>query len=309
MFDVDGPIQLRNGIFVCAAHQLEICHWCTCDYTVLREGGSDDDIYPDEFEAGYDSDHPSDYESGDDVDPEFITVISPRAVERGPVVGNGRVFPTMFRPLDGYTPQRQFLPLTTLIPMYTRYCNRKNRGQGLIYTDGACLDNGRHNAKGGCAFVFREPVPGAPHASSCKFPLEDEGPTGERHPQTSNRAELRAVIAALRYRFWTGEGFNSMVIATDSEYVALGATSWVRGWVRNGWKAANGQPVKNKDLWQCLLGEVERWSDGGLQVLFWRIPREQNTVADRCAKDAAAEALTAPEPEYKGFVDVIGALI
>jgi ribonuclease HI len=68
------------------------------------------------------------------------------------------------------------------------------------------------------------------------FHLEKEGPFGEPSLQTSNRAELRAVIAALRFRAWQGEGFKSLVIATDSEYVVEGATNWARGWLRNNWR-------------------------------------------------------------------------
>lgn len=46
--------------------------------------------------------------------------------------------------------------------------------------------------------------------------LELEGPFGDSHQQTSIRAELRAVIAALSSRVWRGEGFKTIVVATDS---------------------------------------------------------------------------------------------
>lgn len=96
------------------------------------------------------------------------------------------------------------------------------------------------------------------------------------------------MIGALRFQFWPDKGFNRLVIATDSEYVVEGSTGWARGWVRNGWWTRVG-PVKNKDLWEALLGEVERYDEEGMAVEFWRIPREWNTVADAAAKDAAAE--------------------
>jgi ribonuclease HI len=135
------------------------------------------------------------------------------------------------------------------------------------------------------------------------FHLEKKGPFGDPSPQTSNRAELRAVIAALRFRVWEGEGFKSIVIATDSEYVAEGATTWVRTWVKNGWNGRAG-PVKNKDMWQALLGEFERCHDNGLEVLFWRIPREQNTHADQWAKAGAGE-----EDVKDKFIDIMGVLV
>ncbi len=48
-------------------------------------------------------------------------------------------------------------------------------------------------------------------------------------------------------------------------------------------------PVKNRDLWEAVLGEVERNKDQGMAVKFWRIPRDWNTVADTAAKDGAAK--------------------
>lgn len=79
-----------------------------------------------------------------------------------------------------------------------------------------------------------------------------------------------------------------MVIATDSEYVVEGCTKWTKSWIKRGWKTSAGKDVKNKDLWEMLLGEAERWKDEGLSLEFWRIPREWNEVADGAAKQAAA---------------------
>jgi ribonuclease HI len=55
-----------------------------------------------------------------------------------------------------------------------------------------------------------------------------------------------------------GGGFSTLVIATDSDYVVKGATEWVSSWIRKGWKTAKGTAVQNRDLWEALLGEVER---------------------------------------------------
>jgi len=76
--------------------------------------------------------------------------------------------------------------------------------------------------------------------------------------------------------------------------VVEGSTKWAKRWVENGWTTRGGDNVKNRDLWEALLGEVEKYKDKGMAVEFWRIPREWNTVADAAAKDAAAE-VDAPE--------------
>ncbi|KAE8306952.1 ribonuclease H-like protein [Aspergillus transmontanensis] len=197
-------------------------------------------------------------------------------------VGTGRVISTKFHPRNTRDTLQSLFPpgiSTNASPHVSRFIHRTKPKQFLIYTDSACLDNGGANPKAGCGIVFKPN-----DAGYLRFPLENKGPTGEAHPQTSNRAELRAVIAALRFRFWTGEGFNSLVIATDFEYVVEGVTSWVRGWIRRGWK-------------------TKRWDDNGMQVKFWRIPRDWNTDADYHARHAASEDTRG------GFRDIKGILV
>jgi len=176
----------------------------------------------------------------------------------------------------------------------------------LVYTDGACRNNGQANSQAGCAFVTHcsdgiprpwNPPNGAYHMhGTFFFRLEDVGPTGLREIQTSNRAELRAVLAALEWfwsghtdlDFWKPKEHAKLVIATDSTYVVDGATKWVKTWEMNGWKLSTGQPVKNRDLWEELLKrfrllQAERCEN----VSLWHIPREQNESADNAAKYAA----------------------
>ncbi len=106
---------------------------------------------------------------------------------------------------------------------------------------------------------------------------------------------MRAVIAALRFRAWDGEGFKTIVIATDSEYVTQGSTEWVQTWIRNGWQKNDKTEVKNKDLWEALLGEVERLQERGVSIQFWRIRRDWNKVAHAAAKKAAERDEAASE--------------
>ena len=113
-------------------------------------------------------------------------------------------------------------------PPVHRFIRRNGeQNQFLIYTDGACLDNGGANPRAGCSFVYRNSTENPGIGWVC-FPLEKRGPTGIPSLQTSNRAELRAVIAASRFRYWPGEGCRCLVIATDSEYVVEGITKWVK---------------------------------------------------------------------------------
>ncbi|KAJ6436341.1 C6 zinc finger domain-containing protein [Purpureocillium lavendulum] len=176
-----------------------------------------------------------------------------------------------------------------------------DKGKVLIRTDGACLNNGQPNPTAGWAFWHGLSLSGKPLVASGR--LEKKGPFGDETIQSSNRAELRAVIAVLRFRYWPGEGFHTVVIATDSEYVVEGSTKWAKTWVRNGWVARGGASVKNKDLWEVLLGEIEGYrDDSGMAVQFWKIPRDWNTVADAAAKDAAAK-VDAPD-EWREVIGI-----
>ncbi|PVI05460.1 ribonuclease H-like protein [Periconia macrospinosa] len=180
---------------------------------------------------------------------------------------------------------------------FPRYVHNKDRTMRLVYTDGACINNGQPDARAGWAMVACPPrFQGGPN-SSVNFcgRLENRGPAGHYEPQTSNRAELRAVLAALGSRDWSEdrskreEGCRTLVIATDSVYVVEGATKWVRRWLKNGWINSRGKPAKNKDLWENLLTGVEMLADEGVKVQFWRIPREHNVLADKLAKKATCE--------------------
>ncbi|KAF7914514.1 uncharacterized protein EAF01_000920 [Botrytis porri] len=192
---------------------------------------------------------------------------------------------TKFRPpLSSDTPSMLFRPAH-------RFIRRTDPNEILIYTDGSCLSNGLASPRAGCGFVI------SPH-HKINFRLENTGPTGEMHRQTSNCAELRAVLAALEYRAWQGDNFASwtrIVIATDSEYVSLGATERINGWAQRGWRTSAGTEVKNLDLWKRLVYRIKELSrpinyseNGcGAAVAFWRIPREWNGEADAEAKRGA----------------------
>lgn len=171
-------------------------------------------------------------------------------------------------------------------PMGYRFIRKgdQSRTQALFFIDGACLDNGApadgpgaREPRAGASVVFAPKVWSVPVTSA--LPLD-----GERH--TSNRAELRAALIALGMRWWTGEGFDNVIIATDSEYLVLGISERIHKWSKNGWKTSNGAPVKNRELWEAILAKLRKCERDGCHVQFWLIPRAWNE-ADKYAKEAA----------------------
>ncbi len=271
----DRPVTFADGSLGCGAHLLVFCTRCCVDYTFMQEDSDvDEDLDSDDEEEDQD-------ENSSDSSIIFVTSLSERYI----VSENANPLDYITRfspPKDTDMPQTLFAPGHRDFVPGPRFVRHSNRDQILIYTDGACPNNGKPSATAGCAFVYGP----SPLTGTVSFPLERKGPSGVIYPPTSNRAELRAVIAALQYRHWRGEGWTELVIATDSEYVALGATAWVRGWRRKGWMTKKNTPVKNRDLWELLLERIQTLQ---LHVLFWRIPRDWNRLADSGAKAAAVQ--------------------
>lgn len=107
-----------------------------------------------------------------------------------------------------------------------------------IFTDGACSNNGQSNPQGGWGAVLMND-----RGHRLKIAGKLQGDT-----ITNNRAELTAVIKALEAL----KRPACVELTTDSEYVQKGATDWLSGWKRRGWKTASKAPVKNADLWRQL---------------------------------------------------------
>jgi ribonuclease HI len=195
----------------------------------------------------------------------------------GPDLTPQAAFPTrsinfsLNRPVSRFAIRRRLCPPLSLKTM-------------LMYTDGACLNNGStaDTPRGGYAFVFNSGIDGVVASA-----LENKGLDGSVYRHTSNRAELRAVVSSLQFRKWYGEGWERVVIAADSEYVVLGATTWVRTWAGRDWRTSAGKPVLNQDLWRRLLEQLQEYANAGCEVSFWRVPREWNTIADAGAKMGA----------------------
>ena len=138
-------------------------------------------------------------------------------------------------------------------------------GTWLLWADGACSGN---------------PGPGG-------FGIVVAGPEGEEEfsrgykNTTNNRMELRGAIEALE-RVPAGA---SAVLHTDSRYVVDAIQKkWVDGWMKRGWRKADGGEVKNVDLWELLTSAMR-----GKKVWFkWVEGHAGNAGNERCDKLAVA---------------------
>gem|GEM_PF-79685 len=110
-------------------------------------------------------------------------------------------------------------------------------GEALVYTDGACRGNPGPGGWGLRAYLSEGRI-------------VEKG--GAADHTTNNRMELTAAIEALKL---CGRR-HKLVIVTDSQYVRLGITQWIKGWLARGWKTVKGEAVLNRDLWQALHGLI-----------------------------------------------------
>ena len=106
-----------------------------------------------------------------------------------------------------------------------------------IYTDGACSGN---------------PGPGG-WGALLRFGGTEKELSGGEPNTTNNRMELMGAIAALEALTKPAR----VKLHTDSQYVQKGATEWLPGWEKRGWKTADKKDVKNADLWQRLKAAMQ----------------------------------------------------
>lgn len=102
-----------------------------------------------------------------------------------------------------------------------------------IWTDGSCRPN---PGPGGWAAIMRNSAG------------REKRISGAEHDTTNNRMELLAAIRALEVLSRP----RLVTMHLDSEYVFLGITARLAKWKADGWRTADGKPVKNADLWRRL---------------------------------------------------------
>ncbi|KAI0396442.1 hypothetical protein F5Y17DRAFT_472498 [Xylariaceae sp. FL0594] len=251
---------------------------------------------------------------------------------------------THFQPMTPHETPEQHLPAQSVIPraLEPRFVNKYDSREILVAIDGSCIpvrdhdhgDGATRVAVAGCSFAYRDgrgmvmmpegvhhhhhhhpfPPPGGSGAGAVGFVLEQHTnttPDGEQQqqqhhllPATSNRAKLRAVIAALEHR-------DASSSPPTLEYVVLGATKWLAVWIRRRWGrsrrrapesesgSSSTPPVANRDLWERLHANIDRLGRLGIDVSFWLVSTRdivrsallQHTKD--LAKDVAAAGLAA----------------
>jgi ribonuclease HI len=135
-----------------------------------------------------------------------------------------------------------------------------------IYTDGACSGN---------------PGPGG-WAAILQYGAHEKEISGGDPMTTNNRMELLGVISALeRLR----EPCRVQVYS-DSKYVIDAITKgWAARWKARGWMRTAKEPAKNPELWERLLGLLNKHD----VTFHWVKGHAENPYNNRCDELAVAE--------------------
>lgn len=150
-----------------------------------------------------------------------------------------------------------------------------------IFTDGSCLNN---PGPGGYAFIaYNEEDFSKPFLKV----------SGGKPETTNNEMELMAVVRALDHIIETIAKIRSNVIHTiyihsDSAYIVNSINNnWVDFWKKNNWYTKSGTPVKNKELWERLLEQMENKK---CHIRFIKVKGHSGDVNNELVDKAAVAA-------------------
>lgn len=140
-----------------------------------------------------------------------------------------------------------------------------------LFCDGSCLKN---PGNGGWAYILR--YNGRQKISS-----------GAQKNTTNNQMELRAALNGLKAL----REPCAVMLYTDSSYVANGINEWLQKWLKNGFKTASKQKIKNAEIWLELLNELKRHEVKAIWVKG-HAGHEENELCDKLAKEAASSLVS-----------------
>lgn len=154
-----------------------------------------------------------------------------------------------------------------------------NRQIIVIYTDGACSNNGKAKSAGGIGIYF-----------PCGE-LKDVSKVFREGLCTNQRTELYAILFAIKLiNKEFGLDNVHLIIKTDSAYSINCVTKWIKKWLNNGWKNTAGEIVSNKEMIEQIYKYVHKHSIVFEHVSAHTGMDDDDSVGNDCADRLAVKA-------------------
>ncbi|KAF2431459.1 ribonuclease H-like protein [Tothia fuscella] len=304
--------ELKNGKLVCRDHLLVVCPYCTMDLSFAEAAdGEEDDDEIDEYESAEEDDRVFVLSGGTarfmpQWDEQILGPANTYRIEKDYENPPKPLSAAMVKKYDCLA-----CNLTWLVgengeaaakshPSHHTYqhdyCGT-NRSL-IVYTDGACEENGSADSKAGVGIFFQA---GSKYNVSEGYALSDVA--------TSQKAELQAIARALEHvrtkvlpdrieEIKNGQHFLDkmslkdikdfrLIVTTDSSYAVEGICSNLPNWSLNekkdSYRNKAGKAIKNSSGFLNIIKEVEMLAEVGVQVVYHLVKREENLEADALA--------------------------
>jgi len=86
----------------------------------------------------------------------------------------------------------------------------------------------------------------------------------------------QTIMIACAKIFQTFTTPRRIAVYSSNEYLINGMSKWLKGWIKNDWKTAKGEPVKNREQWEQLSSTAQAHT-----IIWLRIDDYQNPYVRR----------------------------
>jgi ribonuclease HI len=119
-----------------------------------------------------------------------------------------------------------------------------------VFTDGNCKNNGKEKSKGGYGVFFTNDED-SPYYELNTVRLVITNPTNQK----SELMALEKLFSIISENDVLFDAKKTVIVCTDSMYSINCIEKWSKNWLRNNWKTAKGEEVKNADIIKSILSK------------------------------------------------------
>lgn len=119
-----------------------------------------------------------------------------------------------------------------------------------VFTDGNCKSNGKEKSKGGYGVFFTDDEY-SPYYKFNTVRLVVTSPTNQKSELMAIE-KLFSIISENEVLF---DANKTVMVCTDSMYSINCIEKWSKNWLRNNWKTAKGEEVKNTEIIKSILSK------------------------------------------------------